>query len=139
LQEGREADAMTDVHGKAMNTLLRMIVPIRREFGRSLDVQHFLHDLEYRKEIIEQSLQSQDTRLRDYAKYVQQLLGSPRTAAEPPAAPNAAPTTAAAAPTSVIESAFASTEAPPSTVIEPKSREDELREQILRKYTTGLR
>jgi hypothetical protein len=130
---------MTDVHGKAMNTLLRMIVPIRREFGRSLDVQHFLHDLEYRKEIIEQSLQSQDTRLRDYAKYVQQLLGSPRTAAEPPAAPNAAPTTAAAAPTSVIESAFASTEAPPSTVIEPKSREDELREQILRKYTTGLR
>jgi hypothetical protein len=112
---------MSDTHGKAMNTLLRMVVPIRREFGRSLDVQTFLHDLEYRKEIIEQALQSQDTRLRDYAKYEQ---------------------LPAAAPASVIESAFASTEAP-STLIDPraetKSREDELRDQILRKYTTGLR
>jgi hypothetical protein len=134
---------MSDTHGKAMNTLLRMVVPIRREFGRSLDVQTFLHDLEYRKEIIEQALQSQDTRLRDYAKYVQQLLGSPRTAADPPAPPAPPPAGApAAAPASVIESAFASTEAP-STLIDPraetKSREDELRDQILRKYTTGLR
>lgn len=126
---------MSDVHGKAMNTLLRMVVPIRREFGRSLDVQTFLHDLAYRKEIIEQALQSQDTRLRDYARYVEQLLGSPRTASNPPAPPKAG---ALAAPASVIENAFASTEAP-STIIEPKSREDELREQILRKYTTGLR
>jgi hypothetical protein len=130
---------MSDTHGKAMNTLLRMVVPIRREFGRSLDVQTFLHDLEYRKEIIEQALQSQDTRLRDYAKYVQQLLGSPRTAAEPPAPPASSQgAAAAAAPASVIESVFPSTEAP-STLVEPKSREDELREQILRKYTTGLR
>jgi hypothetical protein len=134
---------MSDAHSKAMNTLLRMVVPIRREFGRSLDVQTFLHDLEYRKEIIEQALQSQDTRLRDYAKYVQQLLGSPRTAAEPPAPPATAKTAPAASAPSVIESAFASTEAP-STIIDPraadtKSREDELRDQILRKYTTGLR
>jgi hypothetical protein len=127
--------AMSDVHGKAMNTLLRMVVPIRREFGRNLDVQHFLHDLEYRKDIIAQAMQSQHTRLRDYAKYVEQLLGSPRTASTPPAPPKAA---APAAPASVIENAFASTEAP-STIIEPKSREDELRDQILRKYTTGLR
>lgn len=126
---------MSDTHGKAMNTLLRMVVPIRREFGRNLDVQHFLHDLEYRKDIIEQALQSQDTRLRDYAKYVEQLLGSPRTASNPPSPPTATPAAPAA---SVIESAFASTEAP-STIVEPKSREDELREQILRKYTTGLR
>jgi hypothetical protein len=129
---------MSDVHGKAMNTLLRMVVPIRREFGRNLDVKHFLHDLEYRKDIIEQALQSQDTRLRDYAKYVEQLLGSPRTASNPPAPPVASAPSAPAAAASVIENAFASTEAP-STIIEPKSREDELREQILRKYTTGLR
>jgi hypothetical protein len=126
---------MSDVHGKAMNTLLRMVVPIRREFGRNLDVQHFLHDLEYRQDIISQSLQSQDTRLRDYAKYVEQLLGSPRTASNPPAPPSAKPGEAAA---SVVEKAFASTEAP-STIVEPKSREDELRDQIMRKYTTGLR
>ncbi len=126
---------MSDTHGKAMNTLLRMVVPIRREFGRNLDVRHFLHDLEYRREIIEQALQSQDTRLRDYAKYVDQLLGSPRTASDPPAPPKPG---SPAAPVSVIETAFATTEAP-STIAEPKSREDELREQILRKYTTGLR
>ena len=72
---------MNDDHGKVMNTLLRMIVPMRREFGRNLDVKHFLHDLEYRQDIISQALQSQDTRLRDYAQYVEKLLAGPRTAA----------------------------------------------------------
>jgi hypothetical protein len=132
---------MNDDHGKVMNTLLRMIVPMRREFGCNLDVKHFLHDLEYRQGVISQALQSQDTRLRDYAQYVQQLMAGPRTAAQPPTPPAAAASAPAAAntsPPSIIESMFPATNAP-STVAEPKSKEDELREQIMRKYTTGLR
>lgn len=113
-----------------------MIGPIRREFGRNLDVKTILHDLDYRQEIIAQALQSQDTRLREYAAYMQQLLGGPRTASAPPSPPRAA--AADEARTSVIESAFPSTELP-STQPVPTSREDELRAQIMRKYTTGLR
>lgn len=127
---------MNDDHGKVMNTLLRMIVPMRREFGRNLDVKHFLHDIEYRQDIIKLALQSQDTRLRDYAQYVEKLMAGPRMAAHAPAPPAA--TTEAAAPPSIIESMFPATNAP-STQAEPKSKEDELREQIMRKYTTGLR
>jgi hypothetical protein len=128
---------MNDDHGKVMNTLLRMIVPMRREFGCNLDVKHFLHDLEYRQGVISQALQSQDTRLREYAVYVEKLMAGPRTAAHAPAPPAAA--AANAAPASIIESMFPATLSPPSTQAEPKSKEDELREQIMRKYTTGLR
>jgi hypothetical protein len=131
------AIGMKDDQGKVMNTLLRMIVPIRREFGVNLDVNHFLHDLEYRSDIIAKALASQDTRLRDYAKYVQQLIGSPRTASEPPAPPTRVG--AEEARTSIIESVLPASTQGPSTLAEPKSREDELREQIMRKYTTGLR
>lgn len=136
---------MNDDHSKVMNTLLRMIVPMRREFGRNLDVKHFLHDLEYRQDVISQALQSQDTRLRDYAQYVDKLMAGPRMAAQPPTPPAASTAAAAAAaaaanssPPSIIESMFPAN-AGPSTQAEPKSKEDELREQIMRKYTTGLR
>lgn len=130
---------MNDDHGKVMNTLLRMIVPMRREFGRNLDVKHFLHDLEYRQDIISQALQSQDTRLRDYAQYVEKLLAGPRTAAQPPTPPPPqAAAAASSAPPSIIESMFPASAAP-STQAEPKSKEDELRERIMRKYTDGLR
>jgi hypothetical protein len=126
---------MNDDHGKVMNTLLRMVVPMRREFGCNLDVKHFLHDLEYRQGMISQALQSQDSRLREYAVYVEKLMAGPRMAAQPPVPPAAA---ANSAPPSIIESMFPATNAP-STLAEPKSKEDELREQIMRKYTTGLR
>ena len=129
---------MNDDHGKVMNTLLRMIVPMRREFGRSLDVKHFLHDLEYRQEVIAQAMKSQDARLRDYAQYVEKLMAGPRMAAQPPSPPAAPAVAANTSPPSIIESMFPANAAP-STQAEPKSKEDELREQIMRKYTSGLR
>jgi hypothetical protein len=130
---------MNDDHSKVMNTLLRMIVPMRREFGCNLDVKHFLHDLDYRQDVIAQALKSQDTRLRDYAQYVEKLMAGPRTAAHPPPPPaTAEKAAAAAAPPSIIESMFPATNAP-STLAEPKSKEDELRDKIMRKYTSGLR
>jgi hypothetical protein len=122
---------MSDDQGQVMNTLLRMVVPIRREFGRSLDVKHFLHDLEYRQDIIQQALGSQDSQLRDYAQYVQKLMSGPRTSANPPTPPSEEGRP------SIIERAEPSG---PTTARGKDGRtEGEMREQILRKYTQGLR
>jgi hypothetical protein len=129
--------AVEDPQGKVMNTLLRMIVPLRREFGRSLDVQHFMHDFEYRQDVLDQAMRSQDSRLREYAEYVQRLMSGPRTAANPPAPPKA---DAKAAP--IIEDispAADATSKGDDKAAGKKSREDEMRDQIMRKYTTGLR
>ncbi len=37
--------ATTPDEQEVLNTVVRMVVPMRREFGRQLDVRHFLHDL----------------------------------------------------------------------------------------------
>jgi hypothetical protein len=109
-----------------MNYLVRMIVPLRREFGRSLDVQQFLHDFVYAREVIEQALGSQDARLREYAVYVQQRYHGPRVADSPPPPAAAAPAAAAepAAKTGAADTA---------------ADEAELRARMLKKYTNGLR
>jgi hypothetical protein len=106
-----------------MNYLVRMIVPMRREFGRSLDVTQFLHDFAYAKEVINQALGSQDQRLRDYAQYVAQRYHGPRVADSPPQ-PVAAAAPAAAAQAPVADAA---------------AEEAELRARMLKKYTDGLR
>lgn len=123
---------MKDDSGQLMNTLLRMVVPMRREFGRNLDVKHFLHDFEYQQDIIKQALTSQDPRLREYTQYVQTLVSGPRGSTQPPAPPKAS-----AAP--VIETLSAAPQGRPAEAAGGKSEEDELRDRIMRKYTTGLR
>jgi hypothetical protein len=67
-------------NSELMNYLVRMVVPMRREFGRQLDVRHFLHDLEYARGVIQQALTSQDARLLQYAKYVAEHHLGPRNA-----------------------------------------------------------
>jgi hypothetical protein len=134
---------MTDPKGQVLNTLVRMVVPIRREFGHSLDIKHFLHDLDYRQEIISQALQSQDPRLRDYAQYVHKLMAGPRTGADAPpqvqrGRGGTKPAPPASAPPPFVEGAPGTSEGS-STPVEPRSKEDELRDQIMRKYTKGLR
>ncbi|HEY6355113.1 MAG TPA: hypothetical protein VIY30_11535 [Burkholderiaceae bacterium] len=107
---------------------MRMVVPMRREFGRQLDVQRFLRELEYAREVIEQALTTQDARLLQYAAYMQQhQLGlrdaSPLT--------SSAPTENAPAPTGASETVEVPLSASPTAA--------EMRERVLRKYTSGLR
>lgn len=64
-----------------LNYAIRMVVPMRREFGRSLDVPKLMHDDVYATEVIEQAKQSQDARLRDYAHYLDSKMLGPRSAA----------------------------------------------------------
>lgn len=98
-----------------MNIVVRMVVPMRREFGRSLDVQQFLRDRAYAEEVLATALSSQDPRLLEYARYAQsRLLGARATA--PASRPGVAP---APAP--------------------DRQTEDELRAKVLKKYTGGLR
>ncbi len=108
-----------------MNYLVRMVVPMRREFGRHLNVGQFLHDFSYAREVLDEALKSQDPRLVEYARYVEKRLHGPRIADTP------APPPAKAASDSRLDAAKPA-EAPGAT-------EEELRARVLKKYTGGLR
>ena len=116
-------------NSELMNYLVRMVVPMRREFGRSLDVRHFLHDLEYARDVIQQALTSQDARLLQYAKYVDEHHLGPRNASN--AAPAPKPDKAADKPAATVEKVEVPMSANPTA--------EEMRERVLRKYTSGLR
>jgi hypothetical protein len=112
-----------------MNYLVRMVVPMRREFGRQLDVRHFLHDLEYAREVVREALTSQDPRLLQYAQYVGDHHLGPRNASNPsPARPNAA-----------AKAAEPAAAGPPAAGEPTNLTAAEMRERVLRKYTSGLR
>jgi hypothetical protein len=135
MATGAAMSAPDPGNSELMNYLVRMVVPMRREFGRQLDVRHFLHDLEYARDVIQQALTSQDARLLQYAKYVAEHHLGPRNASNSSApakaenaAEKAAERPAAPAPTEKVELPLS---ANPSA--------DEMRERVLRKYTSGLR
>lgn len=116
-----------------LNFVIRMVVPMRREFGRSLDVQLFMRDEAYARSVLDQALASRDQRLRDYAQYVSRHLGGARQV-DPPlidtttpmALDPLGPPSAAAKPTAAASAPAEPTEA-------------ELRARMLKKYTSGLR
>jgi hypothetical protein len=113
---------MSAADSQIMNYLVRMVVPMRREFGRNLDVQHFLHDHTYAREVLQHARHSRDQRLRDYAAYVERALG--RDDEDPAAAAGSGPAAATVPPDEPLQTA------PP---------EDVLRAVMLKKYTGGLR
>ena len=73
-----------------MTYAVRMVIPMKREFGRTLNVHQFLHDLPYATEVIEEALKSNDERLRSYAAYAQTKIFGPR--GSEPLPPNASAT-----------------------------------------------
>jgi hypothetical protein len=122
-----------------MNVLVRMVVPMRREFGRQLDVRHFLHDQAYAHEVLQQALTSQDARLLQYANYVQgRFQRGPRGASN--AAPGPATHTTQAAAADQPAASPPAAPAPAGEVERPLgATAEELRQRMLRKYTSGLR
>ncbi len=113
-----------------MNYLVRMVVPMRREFGRQLNVGQFLHDDGYAREVLDEALSSKDARLLEYARYVEARLHGPRIAGTAPSAP-----ASTAAPAAAVDAVVKSENPPPAA---PPTAE-EMRAQILKKYTDGLR
>jgi hypothetical protein len=134
-----------------INYVVRMVVPMRREFGRRLDVQLFMRDSGYARQVLDEALTSQDTRLLDYARYVSRRVLSPRIAVQGESAPRATeevPTHPMAF--DVLGSAHAKA-GPASPPLQPKptaapaaepgpsADEKALRQAMLKKYTSGLR
>jgi hypothetical protein len=119
------------IESQVLNCVVRMVVPMRREFGRSLDVQRFLREPAYAQAVIEEALASRDLRLRDYALYVQRHLGGPRDVDAPPVPGTPAVVTGAPA--------GAAGGASPGAAVPSEPTEAELRERVLKKYTGGLR
>ena len=113
-----------------LNYLVRMVVPMRREFGRKLDVGQFMHDFQYATEVLEQARMSTDPRLREYGLYVEKRMHGARIADSTPPAPTPAPSAKTAAPAAA---------SPAPTPAADKATEDELRARVLKKYTSGLR
>lgn len=122
---------MSPDDNEILNHLVRMVVPMRREFGRKLDVGQFMHDFQYATEVLEQARLSLDPRLREYGLYVEKRMHGARIADSTPPTPTSTPVAKPAAP------AAASTPAP--TPAADKATEDELRARVLKKYTSGLR
>lgn len=114
-----------------MNFALRMVIPMRREFGRAMDVQHFLHDLAYAKEVLDEARTSQNPKLREYAEYLNGRMFGPRTASAP--APGVSQR--------VSDRAGAAAAADKANAEKPGelSAEEEARQLMLAKYRSGLR
>jgi len=113
-------------HGDLMSYAIRMIIPMKREFGVVLDVPHFLHDFAYAKEVLDVALSSQDTRLRDNAAYLETKIFGPRTSG-------------GEAITKTPPGAVTPTAAKPTEDASVELTEDQMRARMISKYKTGLR
>jgi hypothetical protein len=121
---------MDEPDSRFMNYVVRMVIPMKREFGRTLDVSQFLNDRPYAIEVIQQALQSKDERLREYAVYLEGKMFGPRNSSPGAAASNAAAPSASPAPTPPAATA-------PAQAGEPSDAQ--LRAKMLAKYKSGLR
>src|SRR5262245_5204574 len=75
--------------------IVRMVVPVRREFGKSINVTRMLDDTVYAQSAFDLVLASQNEQLRKQASYLQTAILGPRnaTAAQVAHARTAPPTT----------------------------------------------
>jgi hypothetical protein len=65
-----EPTVSSPFHADMQNALVRMVVPMRREFGCALDVQQMRRDRAYADAIVAQALTSQVQSLRDSARLI---------------------------------------------------------------------
>lgn len=82
---------------QVLDAVVRMVVPMRREFGCSVDVQAFMRDAAYAQQVLSQAFSSQVQRLRQYAEIAQRRV-RPAPADAPAVLPPVAADRPAAAP-----------------------------------------
>ena len=158
---------MTSDQSQIINYLVRMVIPMRREFQRDIDVAQIQCDPAYARDVLAQASTSQDPRLRDHAAYVSARLSFGPRSTSGTQSSDFAPTHAAelveidatlpvagtapmtfddmlqptaANPTAVKPVAAAAAEpvaAPPAESAPLEA--DALRQRIMQKYTSGLR
>lgn len=110
-----------------MNYALRMVIPLKREFGLNLDVPQFLDDELYALEILNEARTSQNPRLRGYADYIGGKRFGPRNA-EPPTPSVMQRMAQASSPTT-----------PQAASMSEEEAKEEAKRLMLAKYQSGLR
>jgi hypothetical protein len=76
-----EQSPSTFARGDLMAYAVPMVTPLRREFGREMDVSQFLYDADCARDIIRLALTSKDARLRGYATFLNiKMFGAPAPA-----------------------------------------------------------
>lgn len=111
---------MTRSDSDIVASAMRMIVAVRHEFGRNIDVMHLLHDQAYARSIIELARGSSNDKLREQAVYLERMIFGPREA-------GGAAWPAAATPPPAAQSSS------------PDPDVERLRAAVAKKYRTGLR
>jgi hypothetical protein len=110
--------------GDVLNRVMRMVIPMRREYNRSLEVRQFMNDRVYAKDIIDQAIASKDDKLKENGAYLLHKLFGPRSDAQNAAA--------------VQNPEISAASAPANTAAEEES-EAAMRARMMAKYKTGLR
>jgi hypothetical protein len=88
---------VTGLHNPALqDTLVRMIVPMRREFGRAIEISQMLREPRYAQAVIAEAMTSREERLRNYAALAERYLRAAEKAPQTPAPGTAAPSSTAA-------------------------------------------
>jgi hypothetical protein len=107
-----------------LNRVMRMVVPMRREYNRSLEVRQFMNDAVYAKDIIDQAIASKDDKLKENGAYLSNKIFGPRNDVQNAAASQG--------------SDIAAPSVPANTAAEEES-EAAMRARMMAKYKTGLR
>jgi len=107
------------------------VIPMRREFGRALDVQHLLHNPAYARDVLGEACNSRNPKLREYAEYLSGKLLGPRTSSSPAPAVTQRLTSRADAKAAADKMA--------SDKVDDVSDEEEAKQLMLAKYRSGLR
>lgn len=53
---------------------MRLVVPMRREYGKNIDVQKFLYDLSYAREVLQLAISSKNEKLKENAEHLVRLV-----------------------------------------------------------------
>jgi hypothetical protein len=128
---------MATTDGDIMNTLVRMVVPMRREFGYKLDVAMFTSDSNYAEQTLQLARSSQDPRLQDYAKFIDKRQGGASAGA------SSSHSASQPKPKSARENHNRTAEGKPASNPKAESatspEEQAMRAKMMKKYTSGLR
>lgn len=117
--------------------VMRLVVPIRREFGKNIDVQDFLYNATYAKEILDMASSSQNEKLKENIEYLGRMVFGPSESGFP--LPEYRSTVGDLSKRPLGDAVAAGK---PGTIISSATetvKESSLRPELMREYTAGAR
>lgn len=71
---------MSQFSSDVFTRVMRLVVPMRREFAKNIDVRNFLYDAAYAEEVLKLALSSQNEKVKDAAECLWRLVFETREA-----------------------------------------------------------